>query len=183
MILRQEIKKLIADRTLVQPVDFLLDLQHNIHSQLTEIHFKHKSGAPVQIDKKGKEHAAVTLRLAPFLAEIMSFKNIFHEVGVYTSDRVFGMDPVSALYLYCNVIEPRTVGHTLAPLLGVIPVKEKSGVNVAKRYEKLQYYPVLKKNISDIHISLRDDQGKAIRFRKGKVVVTLHFRKRKLSQL
>ena len=67
------------------------------------------------------------------------------------------MDPVSVLYLYCDVIEPRTVGHTLAPLLGVIPVEGKSGANVAKRYEKLQYYPVLKKNISDIHISLRDD--------------------------
>ena len=76
----------------------------------------------------------------------MGFKNIFfHKVGVYTSDRVFDLDPVSALYLYCDVIEPRTVGHTLAPLLGVIPVEGKSGANVAKRYEKLQYYPVLKK--------------------------------------
>ena len=177
-------QELIAEGTLVQPVDFLLDLQHNVHSQLTEIRIKHKPGAPVQIDKEGKEHPAVTLRLAPFLAEIMGFKNIFfHKVGVYTSDRVFDLDPVSALYLYCDVIEPRTVGHTLAPLLGVIPVEGKSGANVAKRYEKLQYYPVLKKNISDIHISLRNDQGNAIRFRKGKVIVTLHFRKQKLSQL
>ena len=54
----------------------------------------------------------------------------------------------------------------------MIPVEEKSGANVAKRYEKLQYYPVLKKNILDIHISLRDDQREAIRFRKGKVIVT-----------
>ena len=77
------------------------------------------------------------------------------------------MDPVSALYFYCDVIEPRTVGHTLAPLLGVISVEGKFGANVAKRYEKLQYYHVLKKNISDIHILLRDDQGKAIRFVKS----------------
>ena len=75
------------------------------------------------------------------------------------------------------------MGHTLAPFLGVIPVEGKSGANVARRYEKLQYYPVLKKNISDIYISLRDDQGKAIRFCKGKVIVTLPFRKQKLSQL
>ena len=151
-------QELIADGTLVQPVNFLLDLQHNVHSQLTEIHIKHKPGASVQIDKKDKEHPAVTLRLVPFLAEIMGFKNIFfHEVGVYTLDRVFDMDSVSALYLYCDVIEPCTVGHTLAPLLGVIPVKGKSGANVAKKYEKLHYYPMLKKNISDIHISLRND--------------------------
>ena len=60
------------------------------------------------------------------------------------------MDPVFAIYLFCNVIEPRSVGHTLAPLLGVILVEGKSGANVAKRYEKLQYHTVLKKNISDI---------------------------------
>ena len=177
-------QKLIVHGTLVQPMEFLLDLRYNVYSQLTEIHIKHKPGAPVQIDKEGKEHPAVTLRLAPFLAEIMGFKNIFfHKVGVYTSDRVFDMDPVSALYLYCDVIEPRTVGHTLASLLGVIPIEGKSEANVAKRYEKLQYYPLLKKNISDIHISLRDDQGKTIRFCKGKVIVILHFRKQKLNQL
>ena len=101
----------------------------------------------------------------------MGFKNIFfHAVGVYTLDRVFDMDPVSALYLYCDVIEPRTVGHTLPPLLGVIPVEGKSGANVAKRYEKMQYHPVLKKNISDIHISLRDDQGKQPDFEREKVL-------------
>ena len=66
-------QELIADGSLVQPVDFLLDLQHNVHSQLTELHIKHKPGAPAQIDKKGKEHPAVTFRLAPFLAEIMGF--------------------------------------------------------------------------------------------------------------
>ena len=65
----------------------------------------------------------------------------------------------------------------------MIPVEGKSEANVAKRYEKLQYYPVLKKNILDIHILLRDDQGKAIRFRKGKAIATLYFQKQKLSQL
>ena len=57
-------QELIADRTLVQQVDFLLDLQHNVHSQLTEIYIKHKPGVPVQIDKEGKEHAAVTASCA-----------------------------------------------------------------------------------------------------------------------
>ena len=70
-------QELIADGTLVQPVDFLLDLWYYVHSQLTEIHIKHKPGAPVQFDKKDKEHVAVTLHLAPFLAEIMSFKIFF----------------------------------------------------------------------------------------------------------
>ena len=78
-------------------------------------------------------------------------------------------------------IEHRTVGHTLSPLLAVLPVTGKLGAYVSKRYDKIQYHPVLKKNFSDIHISLRDDQAKRIRFRKGKVIVTLHLRPRKLN--
>ena len=39
-----------------------------------------------------------SLRLAPFLAKIMGFKNIFfHAVSVYTLDRVFDMNPASAI--------------------------------------------------------------------------------------
>ena len=121
--------------------------------------------------------------IALFLAEIVGFTNIlFHDISIYTLDRVFYMDPVSAIYYYCDVIEPHSVGHTLAPLLGVIPVEGKSRAS-CQRYKKLQYHTVLKKNISDIHISLHDDQGKAIRFCERKVIVTLHFQKQKLSQL
>ena len=82
-----------------------------------------------------------------------------------------------------DVIEPRTVGHTLAPLLAILPVTGKSGAYVSKRYDKIQYNPVLKKHFSDIHISFRDDQAKRIRFRKGKVIVTLHLRPKKLNSL
>ena len=88
---------------------------------------------------------------------------------------------MNAIYVYCNVIEHRTVGHTFAPLIGVLPVTGKPGAYVSKRYDKI--HPVLKKNLSDIHISLRDDQGKRIRFRKEKVIVTLHLRPKKLNLL
>ena len=46
--------------------------------------------------------------------------------------------------------------------------------------DKPHYKPVLRKRFSDIHISLRDDQGEPIRFEKGKVIVTLHLRRAKL---
>ena len=65
-----------------------------------------------------------------------------------------------------NVLQGN-VNISLAPLLAVLPVTGKPGAYVSKRYDKIQYHPVLKKNLSDIHISLRDDQGKRIRFRKG----------------
>ena len=67
-----------------------------------------------------------------------------------------------------DVIEHRIVGYTVAPLIDVIPVIGNPGVYVSKRYDKIQYHPVLKNNLSDIHISLRDDQGKRISFAKEK---------------
>ena len=77
-------QELIADNTLVQPVDSLLNLRYNVHSQLTEIHIKHKPGAPVQIDKEGKERVAVTLRFAPFTAELTALKIYFFTLSVFT---------------------------------------------------------------------------------------------------
>ena len=56
------------------------------------------------------------------------------EIREYTSENVANVDTVNAIYVYCDVIKHRTVGH-----------------------DKIQYHLVLKKNFSDIHISLRDD--------------------------
>ena len=55
-------------------------------------------------------------------------------------------------------------------MIGVLPVTGKPGAYVSKRYayNKTQYHPVLKKNLSGNQISLCDDQGKRIRFRKEK---------------
>ena len=126
----------------------------------------------------------VTVTFSEQLASLLSFqKKYYSEIGEYTSENVANVDTVNAIYVCCDVIEPRTVGHTLAPLLAVLPVTRKSGAYVSKRYDKIQYHPVLKKNFRDIHISLCDDQAKRIRFRKGKVIVTLHLRPKKLNSL
>ena len=88
-----------------------------------------------------------------------------------------------SMYLYCNIVEPRVVSDVLAPLLSVIPVRGDNGDYIHQRYEKIQYYLLLTKNFREIHVTLRDDQGQRIKFEGGKVVVTLHFQRRKLSDL
>ena len=144
---------------------------------------QHKKGPTT--DRNGTAQPDVVVTLSNELASILGFRKVWYrEIGEYTSENVANVDTVNAIYVYCDVIEHRTVGHTLAPLLAVLPVTGKPGAYVSKRYDKiLQYHPVLKKNLSDIHISLRDDQRKRIRFRKGKVIVTLHLRPRKLNSL
>jgi len=88
-----------------------------------------------------------------------------------------------AIYNYCDLLEHRVVGDTLAPLLSIVPVEGQHGDTVYRRYEKMHYFPVQKKNFDDIHITLRDDQGAVVPFKIGKVLVPLHFRKQKQSEL
>ena len=88
------------------------------------------------------------------LAFILGFRKVWYrEIGEYTSASVANVDTVNAIYVYCDVIEHRTIGHTLAPLIGVLPVTGKPGAYVSKRYDEIQYHSVLKKNLSNIHIS------------------------------
>ena len=176
-------KTLVSEGVLTQPIDFLFDLIYNPQTQLTTMSIQHKKGAPTT-DRNGTAQPDVVVTLSNELASILGFQKVWYrEIGEYTSASVANVDTVNAIYVYCDVIEHRTVGHTLAPLLAVLPVTGKPGAYVSKRYDKIQYHPVLKKNLSDIHISLRDDQGKRIRFRKGKVIVTLHLRPKKLNSL
>ena len=176
-------KTLVSEGVLTQPIDFLFDLTYNPQTQLTTMSIQHKKGAPTT-DRNGTAQPDVVVTLLNELASILGFRKVWYrESGEYTSASVANVDTVNAIYVYCDVIEHRTVGHTLAPLLAVLPVTGKPGAYVSKRYDKIQYHPVLKKNLSDIHISLRDDQGKRIRFRKGKVIVTLHLRPKKLNSL
>ena len=96
----------------------------------------------------------------------------------YTSESVANVNAVNTIYVYCNVIEHRMVSHTLALLIGVLPVTGNPSACVSKRYDKIQCNPALKKNLCDIYISICDNQAKRIHFCKGKLIVTLHLREK-----
>ena len=82
-----------------------------------------------------------------------------------------------SLYVYTNVVEPRVVGDSLVPLLRIVPLSGSQGDTVSKTFQKTQYVPVLCKEFGTIEIDIRDDTGRPVPFERGKVVVTLHFRR------
>ena len=82
------------------------------------------------------------------------------------------------LYVYCSVVEPQMVGDTASPLLRVVPIKhEQIGRIVTHTYDKIFYYPVATKHFSSVEVDIREDTGQPVPFQRGKLVVTLHFRK------
>ena len=88
-----------------------------------------------------------------------------------------------SIFVYFDVVEPRIVGDIMTSLLATVPIEGSHGDYIHEQFEKIHYHPLIRKNFSDVQISLRNDQGETIKFKKGKVVVTLHFRRKKLEHL
>ena len=121
------------------------------------------------------------VRISPPLARMLGFDTMnYRRPGTFVASRVVDLNNTHALFVYNDLIQPQIVGDTLTPLLDVVAVQGGPGDLVCRRFDKPHYKPVLRKQFSDIHISLRDDQGELIRFEKGKVIVTLHLRRAKL---
>ena len=116
------------------------------------------------------------------LARIFGFEQMaFDEPGLFEKNPVADLNPINLLFIYSNLTTPVAVGDCQAQLLATIPLKRKAGEYISRRYEKLRYLSLLSNTITDVHISIRDDQGKTIQFEKGKYLIVLHFRREKLQ--
>jgi hypothetical protein len=129
-----------------------------------------------------------TVRFSKNLATIFGFK----ENEVYTrpsASKQFHQSNISpdldqgftSLYVYCNLVENRLVGDASVRLLRVIPVRNQKGIR--SMYEEVaipHYVPVTNTNTDVIEVNIRNDAGEVVSFRGGKVIVTVHIRKKRL---
>jgi len=101
-------------------------------------------------------------------------------VQAFDAERVIDLrDGFYSLYVYCNLLAPRPVGDQMVPLLRIVPVKGRYGDEVTKTYENVHYHPIQHKYFDTIELDIRDDTGRPVPFERGKVVTTLHFKKRR----
>lgn len=123
--------------------------------------------------------------LSKALMDILGFRHKFmFSAGAWKSDRPTDITRgFNAMYVYCPLVESRIVGDVHAPLLRIIPVTGKDTHNVTKEFEPIQYVPLVQRKFQTIEIDIRDDTGKPVPFNRGRVVVTLHCRKRERSYL
>jgi len=121
---------------------------------------------------------------SPVLASMLGLQTQTYEQGVHEGDQVVDIHRgFYSLYMYCDAIEPRIVGDTLAPLLKVLPIKGEHGDIISLTYPNIQFHPIKCTEISDIEIDIRKDTGKSVAFQRGKVVATLAIRRKPLSVL
>ena len=82
-----------------------------------------------------------------------------------------------SLYVYSSIVEPRIVGDKIAPLLRIVPISGRHGEMVTARFDHVQYIPLLSREFGSVETEIRDDTGRPVPFERGKVTVTLHFRR------
>ena len=83
----------------------------------------------------------------------------------------------STIYTYCDIAQTQMVRDTNAQLQRSIAVDGKPGKIISKAFLKIQYLPIQTLSFEDIQILLRTDTGDPAPFERGKVMVTLNFRK------
>ena len=121
------------------------------------------------------------IRMTKGLADILGLPESFigpvNSIGKRTLD--IHRDN-SLLYVYCDLIEHRLVGDTLAPLLRVLPATNQTNDIIHYIFQKPHYIPLAKRNFNFIEILLTTDTGKQVQLPSGKTVVTLHLRPRRV---
>ena len=121
------------------------------------------------------------LRLSQSLQRILSLPSgIFTGPGSFVSK--FSMDlneDFKSVYVYCDLVSPRMVGDTMAPLLRIVPLSERKAQIVYHMYEKPHYVPLSRFQFNSLEILLTTDKGRPISFTSGSTVVTLHFRRKR----
>ena len=82
-----------------------------------------------------------------------------------------------SLYVYSSIVEPRIGGDKIAVLLRIVPITGSHGDLVTARFDHVQYIPVLSREFGCVETVIRDDTDRPVPFERGKVTVTLHFRR------
>ena len=85
------------------------------------------------------------------------------------------------MFLYCDLIESVFYGEKIAPLLRFIEIPSTSsyGAQIVSNYSECSYIPVQRKEFDSVEIAIKDEDGELFPFQHGRVIVLLHFRKKR----
>jgi hypothetical protein len=92
---------------------------------------------------------------------------------------IFEQAGSSNLYIYCDIIEPQRVGHTVVPLLRKITNTGYANTFVTREFQHLQYIDVARLEFDQIHMYIKTESGGPPSFTVGTFSATLHFRRKR----
>ncbi len=86
-----------------------------------------------------------------------------------------------SMHVYCDLIKPQIFGDVDAPLLRIVPLQRQSDTPEAMNqvFNHIYFKPVMGDSIRTISIDIKDDIGRPVPFMRGRLVVTLVFKKKR----
>ncbi len=123
----------------------------------------------------------VSITFVERLGHLFGFNKAMAITGIEKAPHVVDMKQIHTLFVYTDIIEYNIVGDTRAPLLRNVSVEGEYGDIITKTYDSPHYVPLKQKFLNTVNINIRDDVGHYIPFIGGKVIVKLHFRKRRAT--
>ena len=126
--------------------------------------------------------SGLRLQLSPMLSKLLGFESTHFSEGKHVGRNMADVrQGFYSIYVYCPLVEPQMVGDSRVPLVRIVPIQGTPGHVTSKEFQPIHYVPLQQRQFQEIEIMLRDDTGNPIPFQRGKVVVTLHFRRRSLG--
>ena len=116
------------------------------------------------------------IQLSPRLQTLLGFETDRLRAGWHTCPRLADFDE-NILYVYCDLVQDRFDGETLAPLLTWVDSSGRFGSVMHRYYERVSYHKVQKKKFQTVSIRIKDAHKRTIAFKAGRLLMTLHLRK------
>lgn len=134
----------------------------------------------IQIDQQ----IATGLKLSSSLAYVLGYNDGSEPISFSNKDNIAAYVPdlragFYALYVYCTLVENQIVGDHRVPLLRTVHVEGEHGEIREKIFPSPHYVAVAGSEFETIEIDIKDDRNNSVDFDFGKVIVKLHFRKRR----
>ena len=87
---------------------------------------------------------------------------------------------VHSLFLYCDAIKPTYIGDSYSQVLRVVEIPSNAmlGHQINLKYAVPYYIPLNCTDFEKIELHLKDSTGENIQFQYGRVIATLHFRRK-----
>ena len=88
---------------------------------------------------------------------------------------------IVSLYVYCSLASMQRVGNIRAPLLKIVHLRGNYGEIIEESFSMREYINLQTNIFNSLSINVCTDTGRIIEFPYGKIIIKLHFRKKKDS--
>lgn len=132
------------------------------------------------------------IHMTKMLADILGFtkqRYLYSDVSeniilgewiIYAENMSDFRQNLNNLFVYSDLVQPSLVGDIMTPLLRTVPVSdENKNKYITKSFEIPRYLPLNTHFLQKIEIYVTNDIGEKVKFQWGKIIVQLHFRKKK----